>query len=430
MRKIFLVLLILFLFLSPLVPVAGAPAEPKIFEIPKDVRVFHISKDGVLGIKTIETGYMSFKNQLLFAKDLESEFIPIDVFEDIEPVLNEVIPSGDYPVVVSAKLKGENKYSVYIINGRGEIINKVPNSESLSPISPFFDPNSHMQVTQDLLNPTRYYIIPSAYTQYGYKLNLQKITLVEDGGKSFKEISLPGTTPDDIEGIIFNPNNIKEMWAWRSSMGYWTGVKHSKDGGITWQFVEHCPESFFYRFAYNPITKEVVMLTKMPLSIVTDKGKVYDFKGTTVAELPYYIHPYILALFFSKKTKGIIIPITRGLDSKRTIGEIYSYSNGNCEHIADIPAIEGDPVYGGFISDDAFFLSFSSHDKNKVLVYTLNVASPAKRLNILLIIFLFLFIFCIFVFYKHLSIILIIVKTKDRIVHLIKNILNKLSKSH
>jgi len=396
MRKfinIFIVCIFLFSSLCAGAPVLGAPIQPEIFEVPKGVYVFRIDKDGVLGYQ-YDDSMPPPKTHLLKSKNLTSKFTPIDTFEYASPIMSTFAHLPNAPVFVYGRIKGKENFAIYVLRGNGEIVNEVPGTGSSSPDPPFI-------VVPDILSSSKCFVIRASQQGAGYLVSLQKILLTKDGGKSFREISLPGKTPEDVEGILFNPENMRELWVWRSSMGNWGGVKHSTDGGISWQYINTGVEGNFYRCMYNPITKELVILQKNPFLIIVDnKGKSYNFKGNFPSKVSK-VHSYVRVLFFDKETKSVIIPIFWYEDSGKIIGEIYSYSNGNCEKIADAPEVEGEAVHGGFISSNTFFLSFVNFKGNgKVIVYTLNKTEIFSKFKTFSLPLLIVLILCILMFWK------------------------------
>lgn len=401
MRR-FINILIVCVFLFPSLcagaPALGAPIQPEIFEVPKGVYVFHIDKDGVLGYQ-YDDSMPPPKTHLLKSKNLTSKFTLIDTFEDASPMMSKSASLPNSSVFVYGKMKGKEKFAIYVLNGRGEVVNEVPETESYSSYS--LDPP--FIVVSDILSPLTYYVLralrPSQAYAGGYDISLQEILLTRDGGKSFRKVSLPGKTLEAIEGILFNPANMSELWIWRSSSGYWSGVKHSTDGGISWHDLDIDVEEHIYNVMYNPITQEVVVsFQNLSPIIVDNKGRTSDLKGNP----PSYVRvfSYTRVLFFDKETKSVIIPIFQYENNGNIIGEIYLYSGGKSEKIADIPEVEGEAVHGGFISSNTFFLSFVNFKGNsKVIVYPLNKTETFSRFKTFSLPLSIVLILCIFVFW-------------------------------
>ena len=421
--NILVICIFLFLNLSIGTPAVGAPAQQEISEVPSNASVFHIDEEGVLvfhidkeGVLAYQNDNSSLKTHLLKSKSLTSKFTPIDVFEDASPMMTTCVPLPNSPVFVYGKMKGKKKFAVYVLNGRGEVINEVPGTERYSEYAwdrPFV-------VVPDMLSPLTFYVLQALHSPQGYaggfNTNLQEILMTSDGGKSFKKVSLPGKTPVAIEGIVFNPKNINELWVWRSSTGYWEGVEHSTDGGISWHNLNIDVEGGIYGLIYNPITNEVVVLRKnLPsttvglLSIANNKVKITDLKGNPSSKRDSYVR----VLLFDKERKSIIVPVFCWYKCNGNVtditGEIYSYSEGECKKIADVPEVEGDIVYGGFISPNTFFLSFENYRKsihnevNEVVVYTLSNTRTHSKFKTFSILALIAFLLCFFAIWMFLK---------------------------
>ncbi len=395
----FIIALLLLVNLSAGAPALGAPIQPEIFEVPSGLFVFHIDKDGVLAYQ-YDNSILPPKTHLLKSKNLTSKFTPIDTFEDASPMMSKSAHLPNSPVFIYGRMKGKEKYAIYILNGAGEIVNEIPGTENYSADPQYI-------VVPDILSPSKCFVIRAPQQGTGYSVSLQKILLTEDGGRSFREVSLSGNTPEEIEGILFNPENTNELWVWRSSMGYWGGVKQSTDGGISWHDLNIDVEGGIYGVMYNPITHEIVVSRRNSVSnlvsIVDNKRKTNDLKGNPPSKVDSYarVFSYVRVLFFDKENKSIIIPIFCYENNGNIIGEIYSYSNGNCEKIADVPEVEGEAVHGGFISPNTFFLSFVNFKgNNKVIVYTLNKTETSSKFKTFSLPLLIVLILCILVFWK------------------------------
>lgn len=385
-RALFRAVLVLFTCLVMFVPLTMlAAAQAKgissigTWRIPKGLYVFHISSEGILGwlpdLQNLASGCAGSSCIIYRSPVAGEKFEPVTLFSQVNVVFNgpashqNVLDTTGSLSFIWAKKKKEESFALYSSNDAGRTWNKVPGTERETPCPPFV-------VVPDLVNSQKAYIIPATPTVpfLGEQpLSLNSFLETKNGGASWEKRSLPGQTPPAVEGLLFHPNDPKKIWVWRGSMGNWTGVRYSEDGGVTWSPVSVPAEGRISGVTFNPYTGEVVVTGRGVISS-WQSGEGKDLCGE--CGLPEGAHADFVAgpPLFNPRARNVFFPVFCWGKGGVT-GAVYAYKEGEVKKIATFSVDQGDPVYA-FLSEGKLYLSFMNiKGPGQVLEYPLPAIS-------------------------------------------------------
>lgn len=318
--------------------------------IPSGTYVFCVSKRGVLAYRPIESkGCAGFACRLYRSSRFGTRFSPVTAFSSVNAVFTGPIAVGvgsgtGTTAFVWAQKNGESKFALYATTDAGATWHKVKDTETGNPCSPY-------RVIPDILNPARAYLfrIPSGEAA----ISLHRFWETQDGGRTWQPRSLAGKIPP-ADGFFFDPADLRKIWAWRGSMGNWTGVQYSEDGGLTWQQLEIPAENRIYGAVFNPLTDELVITGRQVISRwYKGKGEDMRRKCGILERTDFVAGPPTL----NPRQKEVLVPLFRYEEKGTVAGAVYSCSSGEVKKIAVIPPVQGDPVYA-FLSEGKLYLSF------------------------------------------------------------------------
>jgi hypothetical protein len=171
-----------------------------------------------------------------------------------------------------------------------------------------------------------------------------------------------------VEGLLFHPKDPEKMWVWHGSMGDWTGVRYSEDGGVTWQSVQVYGENRIYGVVFNPFTGELLVTGRQVISRWYN-GKEEDLRDNCgLSENADFIAgPPLLNL----RGKDVLIPVFVYEDKRTVSGIVYACRGGKVKKVTTFSVQLDSPVYV-FLSKGKLYLSFmNSKGPGQVLEYPL-----------------------------------------------------------
>ncbi|MEW6172758.1 MAG: hypothetical protein AB1510_06770 [Bacillota bacterium] len=345
---------------------ANPPAGPGVkdtssahsYPVPQKMYVVSVGRDGVLGwihdSQNRDTGCAGFSCNLYRSPAPGERFEPVDVFSQVNGVFSGLCSHGIQNTTglltfVWAKKQKDKKFALYVSADAGRTWRKVPGTEGENPCCPYV-------MVPDLVSPRRAYLLPTvpATPFLGEQpLSLHSFFETKDGGVSWEKKSLPGKTPPAVEGLLFHPEDPEKIWAWRSSMGDWTGVQYSEDGGVSWRFLEVLGDNRIYGAVFNPFTDELLVAGRQVVS------RWYNGKGENLRDKcglqgkDFVAGPPLL----DPKRKNVIIPVFSHEEKGATSGEVYWFRDGKLGKIASFSVEQGSPVYS-FLYDRKLYISF------------------------------------------------------------------------
>lgn len=358
-----LFILLIFSTITTNTEAISAPASCS-HPIPSGTYVFCVSQQGVLAYRPIESnqGCAGFARRLYRSPHFGAGFSPVTAFTSVNAVFAGPVAFGiesgtGATAFVWAQKNGESKFALYATADAGATWHKVPGTETRNPCSPY-------RVIPDILNPAKAYLFPVPSGEAA--ISLHHFWETQDGGRTWQPRSLPGKIPP-ADGFFFDPADLRKIWAWRGSMGNWTGVQYSEDGGLNWQPLEIPAENRIYGAIFNPLTDELVITGRQAISR-WHKGKGEDLrrKCGILERTDFVAGPPIL----NPRQKEVLIPVIT-YEKEIVAGAVYSCRSGEVEKIAVIPPIQGEPVYT-FLSEGKLYLSFVNFEgPGQVLEYEL-----------------------------------------------------------
>lgn len=372
--------LLVFLFLAlPLPRVAARAAKDeslaRTYPVPKNMYVFHVSREGVLGFvpdpRNRGAGCAGFSCTLYRSPALGAKFKPVKTFSRVNMVFNGPCSHQGTADMASSLAfvwaKKQENFALYVSTDAGRTWKTVPGTERDSPCPPFV-------VVLGLVNPHQAYVIPAEPTTpfYGRQpLSLHRFLETKDGGVTWEQRSLPGKTPPAVEGLLFHPEEPNKMWVWRGSMGNWTGVCYSEDGGLTWKPVEEIyGGGRISGVVFNPFTGELLVTGRQVISRWYN-GKGEDLRDKcSLSSSDFEAGPPLLDV----RGKEVLIPVGNA---------VYACRNGNVSKLAVFPASllsKGGSLVYAFLSGGKLYLSFMNvKGQGQVLEYPLPAASALWR---------------------------------------------------
>ena len=332
--------------------------------IPSGTYVFCVSQQGVLAYRPIESkGCAGFACRLYRSLRLGMEFSPVTAFSSVNAIFAGPVAVGvgsgtGATAFVWAQRNGESKFALYATADAGATWRKVPDTETRNPCSPY-------RVIPDILNPAKAYLFPVPSGEAA--IPLRHFWETRDGGRTWQSRSLPGKIPP-ADGFFFNPADLRKIWVWCGSMGNWTGVQYSEDGGLTWQPLKILAENRIYGAILNPYTGEIIVTGRKVISRwYKGKGEDLRGKGGISEKTDFVAGPPIL----DPLQKEVLVPVFKYEEKGGVSGAVYSCRSGEVEKIAVVPPIHGDPVYA-FLSEGRLYLSFVNFEgPGQVLEYAL-----------------------------------------------------------
>lgn len=353
-------------------PGAGAKGTPLpcTYSLPPETYVVNAGRLGVLAYQPITSNksWSGFACRLYRSQSLGTEFFPITTFSSVNAIFTGPSAAGvknstGATVFIWAQKKGESRFALYATADTGIIWRQVPETEAVS-ARPLYI------VVPDILASQKAFVLP--VSSDGTSVSLHRFWETRNGGLSWHERSLPGDVPS-ADGLLFDPTDCRRIWVWRGSMGDWTGVRYSGNGGVTWHFVEVPAENHIYGAVLNPFTEELLVTGRQVISRWY-KGKGEDLRGRCgLSSTDFVAGPPLLNV----TEKEVLVPVVSWKKTGGVKGTIYTVGAGKVKRVTDF-VTNAEPVYT-WVSDRKFYLSCVGVKKpGEILVFSLPGPVPKR----------------------------------------------------